>query len=468
MNMPRKGRRSGAQFLDLSHAAGRLIAASSDLALIVDPDGVVDEVWVGDAMDPNGGWQNLVGLRWEEALAEDSQSKVEPILREAREGRTQRARELNIKVDRVGEVPVRCRAVLLADGKHVAVLARDLRPLSTLQQRIVSTQQAMDREYGRLRQADTRYRVLFHVSSESVLVADAASRRVLEANPAAATLLGDSVQGLQGQLLHELFDAASRTAVQGLVGAAEAGAPPTDLDVALPGQKERLVSVSASLFRQSGTPLVLLRVWRTGSTATPSAARTSRMLAVLDALPDGLVVTGEDRRVLSANTAFCEIVQQASEKQIIGQPLDRWVGRPGVDLNIIVANLREHGSVRGFSTILRSDFGPSQEALVTAVSALDGKVPCLGFTIRPVSSRLSGMSGAAMPRSVEQLRELVGRVSLKELVRESADLIEKLCIEAALDVSGNNRASAAQLLGLSRQGLYSKLRRHGIAEFEGS
>ena len=70
-----------------------------------------------------------------------------------------------------------------------------------------------------------------------------------------------------------------------------------------------------------------------------------------------------------------------------------------------------------------------------------------------------------MPRSVQQLRELVGRVPLKDLVRESADLIEKLCIEAALDVSSNNRASAAQLLGLSRQGLYSKLRRYGLAEF---
>jgi transcriptional regulator PpsR len=468
MNTPQNGRRGGPHFLDLAHASGRLIAASSDLAFIVDPDGVVDDVWVGEAMDPSGGWQSLVGVRWAEALAEDSQPKVESFLREAREGRTQRAREINMKVDRVGDVPVRCSAVLLEDGKHVAVLARDLRPLATLQQRIVSTQQAMDREYGRLRQADTRYRVLFHVSTESVLVADAASRRVLEANPAAASLLGESVQSLQGQLLHELFDAASRSAVQGLLAATEAGAPPADLDAALPGHKDRLVTVSASLFRQSGTPLVLLRVWRTGSASTSSATRSSRMISVLEALPDGLVVTGEDRRILSANSAFCEIVQQASEKQLLGESLERWVGRPGVDLNIILANLREHGSVRNFSTILRSDFGPSQEALVTAVSALDGKVPCLGFSIRPVSSRLGAMTGAAMPRSVEQLRELVGRVSLKDLVRESADLIEKLCIEAALDVSGNNRASAAQLLGLSRQGLYSKLRRHGIAEFEGT
>ena len=47
-----------------------------------------------------------------------------------------------------------------------------------------------------------------------------------------------------------------------------------------------------------------------------------------------------------------------------------------------------------------------------------------------------------------------------------SDRIEKLCIEAALDVSGDNRAAAAQLLGLSRQGLYSKLRRHGLGELD--
>lgn len=43
------------------------------------------------------------------------------------------------------------------------------------------------------------------------------------------------------------------------------------------------------------------------------------------------------------------------------------------------------------------------------------------------------------------------------------DLVEKLCIEAALELSRNNRASAADLLGLSRQSLYSKLHRFGIA-----
>ena len=70
----------------------------------------------------------------------------------------------------------------------------------------------------------------------------------------------------------------------------------------------------------------------------------------------------------------------------------------------------------------------------------------------------------ALPRSVEQLTELIGRVSLKDLVRESTEVIERLAIEAALELTGDNRASAAEMLGLSRQSLYVKLRRYGIGD----
>ena len=65
---------------------------------------------------------------------------------------------------------------------------------------------------------------------------------------------------------------------------------------------------------------------------------------------------------------------------------------------------------------------------------------------------------------MEHFTELVGRVPLKNLVRETTDLIERLCIEAALDLTGDNRASAAEMLGLSRQGFYAKLRRYGLGD----
>lgn len=52
--------------------------------------------------------------------------------------------------------------------------------------------------------------------------------------------------------------------------------------------------------------------------------------------------------------------------------------------------------------------------------------------------------------------------SLKAAVRAATDRVERACILSALAEAGDNRASAAERLGLSRQGLYAKLHRHGI------
>jgi DNA-binding NtrC family response regulator len=53
---------------------------------------------------------------------------------------------------------------------------------------------------------------------------------------------------------------------------------------------------------------------------------------------------------------------------------------------------------------------------------------------------------------------------MKDIVSETSDMIEKLCIETALAMTQDNRAVAAQLLGLSRQSLYVKLRRYGLGD----
>ena len=103
---------------------------------------------------------------------------------------------------------------------------------------------------------------------------------------------------------------------------------------------------------------------------------------------------------------------------------------------------------------------------ISATMVPHGDRPFLGFTIRDVGRRLNGESRnkKELPRSVGQLTELVGRVPLKDIVGETTDLIEQLCIEAALELTRDNRASAAEMLGLSRQSLYVKLRRYGVGD----
>jgi transcriptional regulator PpsR len=151
-----------------------------------------------------------------------------------------------------------------------------------------------------------------------------------------------------------------------------------------------------------------------------------------------------------------------------GQSLDRWLGRSAVDLNVLMGTLKQHGVVRLFPTTLRSAYGAPSQVEISAVAVPQGDPPCLGFTIRDVERRLAADARPReMPRSPGQLAELVGRVPLKDIVGETTDLIERMCIEAALALTRDNRASAAEMLGLSRQSLYVKLRRYGLGDLGG-
>ena len=49
-----------------------------------------------------------------------------------------------------------------------------------------------------------------------------------------------------------------------------------------------------------------------------------------------------------------------------------------------------------------------------------------------------------------------------DVAADNTDVVEKLCIETAIKLTNNNRASAAEMLGLSRQSLYVKLRKYGL------
>ena len=100
--------------------------------------------------------------------------------------------------------------------------------------------------------------------------------------------------------------------------------------------------VSASLVMLEDKPQFLLRLRPLKAAA--AGASPSRQVAwqeVMQRQPDGFVVTDPDGRVLLANPAFVELTQMAAEDQLQGQTLDRWLGRPGVDLSVMLATLRQ-------------------------------------------------------------------------------------------------------------------------------
>jgi transcriptional regulator PpsR len=270
---------------------------------------------------------------------------------------------------------------------------------------------------------------------------------------------------LPGKKLPAFVDKASREALQSLVGAALASnsASPSQLTVSKGG---RGVLAHASGFIQERVQYLLIRLEIAEEAA---AAPVGPLLELVDEMPDAFVIADGNLNVLSANAAFVEMVQAPSIDPIQGKGLSNWIGRPGIDLELIEGQIEQHGSARNVSTVLRLSEDKEGEQIELSAVRVGGEDGHYAFVIRQIGRRLRDLPPGPqeMPRSVEQLTELVGRMSLKEIVRESTDLIERLCIEAALEYTSDNRASAAEILGLSRQSLYSKLHRHGLGNLAG-
>ncbi len=71
-------------------------------------------------------------------------------------------------------------------------------------------------------------------------------------------------------------------------------------------------------------------------------------------------MTDLDRKILTANLAFLELAQVATEEQVKGESLDRWLGRHTVDADVLIRNLRDRSEIRNFATVVRGDLGSTK------------------------------------------------------------------------------------------------------------
>lgn len=443
-----------------------LVAASNDIVMVLDKGGVIRDIAVGSDDMRGEGLDGWLDKSWADTVTLDSRPKVEELLKEARGGAPTRWREINHATARGPGLAIRYSALGAGRGGAIIAMGRDHRPAAAMQQRLVQAQQSLERDYARLRDAESRYRVLFQMASEAVLIVDAATKRVSDANPAANKLIGAD-GAVAGRAFGRLFAVQSQEAATALLSVAQSAQSGA-------GARARLTAngrdfhVTATIFRQDRAVHFLVRLAPVDRKDAHVSEQALLLLDVLEQMPDAFVITDDALGVIAHNTAFLDLAGVANPEQAAGQPLDRFIGRPGIDRGILLELLRNHGLVRNFQTILRNPLAGQEEVELSAVAVADAAIACFGFTIRPIArrpvERVRG--GLDLPQTPAEMSALVGRVSLKEIVRDTTDLVEKMCIEAALKLTSNNRASAAELLGLSRQSLYSKLNRFGLGAGE--
>lgn len=442
------------------------LEASADVALVVDEAGKILEVVHCDSSVIPLSISGWLGRAWSETVTSESKPKLVQLLEDAHTKSQQRWRQVNHPMPEGPDLPVRYVGVPMEFGGLTLVIGREMQSVSHLQQDLVKTQQAMEREYTRLRHAETKYRALFQVTTEPVLVLDAGTYRVVDANPAAIKTLDLTAGQLVGRYLRDWVTTEDQGPLTDLFSSVRRTGNPMSEVVRFKPIEEYECRVDASLFRQGSNAHLLVRIDTNADEVDgEGGSATGSLPEIVSRLPDGFVMTDLDGRIRHANASFLELAQLPTPSSAEGEPLGRWLGRSEYEITSLVSSLMENGTTNRFSTIIRGELGTVEEIEVSAVAIPDNRQPCLGFSIRSIESRLNTTPEVAtLPsgQSPEELSNLIGRVTLKEIVRESTDVIERLAIEAALQHTGNNRALASEMLGLSRQSLYVKLHRYGI------
>ncbi len=425
--------------------AEAFVSLASDIALVIDADGVIRSVSQSSttpiATDASG-W---VGRPWADMVSGDTRRKVELMLNDLRTTGVARRREVNVVGQNDNDVPVSFSALRLGTLGPVLAVGRDLRAVSAIQQRFLDAQQELERGYWRSRQAESRYRLLFQVATDAVLTADAHSLRVVEANHAAASLLGAGIP-LAGRAVPELFDRSSRGTLQELLLNAGAHAKPAEIPVRLP-KTQALAAVSATPFRAGDGLRLLLRV-RAPSAPDAQGTDMNRTLALLvDSTRDGIVVTDSSGRILVANPAFLALVHSASEDEVRGRPMGEWLGRIDTDVSALLAGAHAHGLAHLVRSSLRRHDGAALDVDVTAAMLAEGEQECFGFTIRPCEP--VGDAQAAWLKLLMALDEHVGESPLATLMAQAQRMIEQRFIALAMERHKGDTSAAAAALGIA-------------------
>jgi len=432
--------------------ARTFVALASDIALVIDDNGVIRNVEQGGAEPIAPGASAWVGQAWVDTVSGDTRGKIEKLLHEASSQGIARRREVNHPLQPGVNLPVAYTAIRLGENGPVLAVGRDMRAIAAIQERFIESQKDMERGYWNARQAESSYRLLFQVATDAVMVVDPETLLILDANPAATRLFANAGEHLIGKTATIGFAHPARGSVAELLATARSSGQSGEIRARLLGSVAS-TSVVATSFRADDAMRLLVRVRSVDIPTTVGLSADPASLA--GGSTEAVVVTDSSGRILLANPAFLSLVELDSEAEAKGRPLVDWLGGPDRPIEALIAQVRRHGVVRRFASIAKPARAPAAAVEVSAALLTEGDQECIGFTIHPDASTRADVP--PLPQSLrdgmEHLIGQLGGLPLPALVREAGALVERHFIELALQRSGGSTAAAALLLGVAREQL---------------
>jgi transcriptional regulator PpsR len=436
-----------------------------DVTLLLDAEGVIREATFASSLATENA-RSWLGRPWIETVESLGNSNVQRMLDDAKATGISAFRQITQRFPSGLEVPMEYTTVLLGGRAGMLAIGKNLQAVAELQSRLIAAQQVMERDHWKLREVETRYRLLFDVSNEAVLILKSTNLRIVEANPAALQALElphASRNGVAEQEFLPILSPQDRGALQAMLARVREQGKAPGIIVHL-GQARKSWTARATLVTSEPWPLFLLQLAPVGA-ALPVGGRseTPSIDHLIEQTPDGFVVFNQDGVILKTNQAFLDLIQVGSKNSVIGERLSRWLWRPGADVSVLLSHVNRNRTVRMFSTVIHSELGTETEVEISAAGDQDTASRAIAAVLRDVSRRLQASAGNDTLRvSLASISEQVGKTPLRKLVRNTVSVVEQHYVKAALELSDGNRTAAAEILGLSRQSLYAKLNRYGL------
>ncbi len=443
---------------------GDIIAAASDIALVISPEARILSVLTNPGHRYHGRLEHWEGANLRDHVTADSLPKIETQLeRFARGEEPSGSLELNHSDRATWEFPIRYTFHRIGADGALLMLGRDLRPIAEMQQQLVKAQLALEKDYEAQREYDTRFRVLMDATQGAYVFVSVATGRLTDVNRAAAALLGRNRTDLIGAAFAQEFDGRRRGEFMETLSNIAVNEEAPALDVQLNGGKSR-VMLTPTLFRAAGERLILCRLDPADERAGAGGDLGDMMTSFYQDGVDAIVIVDAAGVVESSNESFLDLADIAHAAAVRGKSFADFLARGSVDLRVLLDNASRSGQMRLYATKLTTEYGTVVPVEISVTHLKDRPQAAFVMVIRDTgrmeAARTSGPTlGDDKVRSV---MEQVGSATLRDIVAETTDVVEKMCIETAVELTRNNRVAAAEMLGLSRQSLYVKLRKYDL------
>lgn len=441
-----------------------IVATAGDICLMLSADGVVTGVMVNPHHASFGRLGHWVGREAREIMTGESHDKLLRRMQElSHAGRRSVAVELNHFDEEEWEFPIRYTMHQIGSDHAVLMLGRDLRPLAEMQQQLVMAQIVLERDYETQREMDTRYRVLMEATRDAVILVAMNNGRIADLNAAAAVFLGGARQDLIGAAIAQEFEGRRRSEfLESLSNIASTNAvSPVDL---VARRSQRKLRVVPKLFRAAGERLMLCRIEPTDQPTRHHSETSENLERLFHEGVDAMVFLDDDGVITATNDAFLKLTDSTHVANVRGRSLADFLARGTVDMRVLLDNAKRTRQLRLYATKVLNEFNGQLAVEISATYLNDRPKPGFGLIIRD-ASRTEMLRRPELGGSGDGMRsvmELVGSSTLKDIVAETTEVVEKMCIQTAVELTRNNRVAAAEMLGLSRQSLYVKLRKFGL------